>query len=203
MRLLKLFVVTLLVLVAPALCAQTQPTWFKVASDAQYISIVDNKLPVTLRFGTAVGTTSYGKDCSAGCWNVTTPSLPLIYTFIDCCFLGQPDPSPGLVKEIDILETTVAQSVIVNGVTVIVPALIPPSYPPFTFITNDVLNVYVTNIPPATPTSPLQGLMTIKNGNIVVAQFICTYGTTFANTDTPPSFAALFSCQVQPVPISH
>lgn len=201
---LKLFVLTLLVLIAPALCAQVTPTWFRVTISDGYFAIPSSATVVTLRYGTATGTTNTGIDCSkgAGCWNVITPTLPLSNVWVNCCFLGQPDPAPGLVKEIDVLETTTAQTVMVNNAPVAIPVVLPPSYPPFTFVVNDVLNVYVTNIPPATPTSPLQAMMTIKNGNIAIAQFVCTYGTTLTNTDTPPSLAALFSCQVQPVPAS-
>jgi len=92
-------------------------TWFKVANEGDKIV---TSSPITARYG-------FGTSWTANI--VQTLNTTVMNG------MGIPyDPAPNIVKELDILETKLIQSVTVNGVIKIVPALViappPPTIPP-------------------------------------------------------------------------
>lgn len=93
---------------------------------------------VTVRYGVASGTTNTGKNCAlpAGCWAAPVTILGKISVangkLLDAVDVTG-DPAPGLAKVLQVLETSVMQSVTVNGATIIVPALPPVVAPPSGF----------------------------------------------------------------------
>lgn len=99
--------------------AQT-PVWFKVALEGDKIS---NTIPMNIRFGV-------GSCWAASINNITFTNFNTSFGSFNNVFKIT-DPCPTLAKEIDVQEASTMQSVIVNGATVIVPALpvIPPPPP--------------------------------------------------------------------------
>lgn len=117
---------TLPLLLASTLMAQTTQTWFKVADESS-ISVT---IPagVTWRWGTPKCGLTGAPAWSASQVGPKTIN-PLTMAAATTQF-GVPDPCQLTAKELDILETTVVQTVTVAGKPVTVPALLPP--PPTT-----------------------------------------------------------------------
>lgn len=147
----KLFLVLLL---ATPLYGQT---WFKVASESSTTSIT---IPIntTIRFG--LGT----------CWSSTQTNTRGPSTFALYWPTGQiginPDPCPGVVKELDVMETSVTQNitVVINGKSSVVTV---PALPPAPAVT------YTFNCP-ATMTGTITitsaGVATITASNVTLTQ---------------------------------
>ena len=119
-----------LLLFAAGLHAQTAtPTWFKVAVDGQTVTLPAGAV---VRYGAAAGSpiicgSSSGKTLTADAW--VMPKTPTASFTADPSGLGlTADPAYCTVKEIDVQETAVAQTVTVNGQTVTVPALPPTTF---------------------------------------------------------------------------
>lgn len=171
----------LLLLAALAVPARAQ-TWFKVATDPQWVTVSG----VSWRFG------------SGTCWSPT--STAPINTWLSNLIpngLVATDPCPGVVKELDILETPAVQTVTVANVAVTIPAALPQPTT-LTITPNVSYTVSVMNIPPAGLASPLQGQLTIAIGSTTVS-FVCTYGTTLSNTSAiPVAMQAVFNCVALP-----
>lgn len=106
----------LLALAILATSAHAQ-TWLKVASEGDSISTT-----AIIRYGAPQGATaSAGTPCAlvGGCWVQLSVSGP----FVANNAFFKSDPINGTAKEVDVLETTSAQVVIVNGKAITVPAL--------------------------------------------------------------------------------
>ncbi len=86
-------------------------TWVKVATESQDYAAT---LPAgtTYRFGSG---TSWSASTTV---KTSTTFSPVYYTSFPF-----PDPASGQTKELDVLETAAAQTVVMAGVNVIVPAL--------------------------------------------------------------------------------
>lgn len=125
-------------------------TWFKVANENDTLVTTT---AVTYRFGIATGTTNAGKVCP--CWGPTVTTsgpitIPVVNGIADKTDANG-DPAPGLAKELDIAETSLMQTVTVNGKAVQVPALPPPviPLPQFTVtITAPTMNAPYVSSPP-------------------------------------------------------
>ncbi len=106
----------------------TSPTWFKVANEGDAVTAT-----ATVRYGAAQGATATAgfKSCATvgGCWMQLAVSGPIT---VGNALFG--DPIPGTVKELDVMQTTSAQTVTVNGKPVTVPALAPPPPPSVTVV---------------------------------------------------------------------
>lgn len=103
------------------LCASAfgQTTWYKVAHDGDSISIPAG---TTLRYGASAGTPfgcGTGPALAATVW--VTPTK--LGSTVTPAALGVADPANCYVKELDVLQTSVAQTVTVNGKPMTVPAL--------------------------------------------------------------------------------
>jgi len=117
------------------ICAQTAapaPVWSTIAHDGESIDSTSIPAGMTLRYGAPAGT-PYGcgtptpdNALKADAW-VTPVTLGAVVTSAD---LGVSDPAWCYVKELDALETSSTQTVIVNGSPVVVPALPAPAAPP-------------------------------------------------------------------------
>lgn len=171
-----LLLISLLALALPAF----SQTWFKVASEPDTVTTAAG---VSWRYGTATGTTSAGVVCP--CWSKTFTTAIAAQSISDASngFL-LPDPAPGVAKELDILETAVPQTVTVNGAAKVVPALIPPTYPPIAFTPNVAYSFTL---------SPMTGVVVIQIGSISVP-LTCAKGVISANGST-----AAFSCVPNPI----
>lgn len=106
--------ILILALIAPTIHAQT---FFKVAKEGDKFAATN---PLTYRYGIAKGKTTTGVTCP--CWSPSVVTKGAITTTVSNGVIAPVDPAPGLVKELDILETSVVQSVTVNGATVVIPA---------------------------------------------------------------------------------
>jgi hypothetical protein len=182
----KLLIVIALVLCAPVVSAQQ---WVWVANESD---VVTTTAPVTYRYGTSTGITYAGVDCSIapGCYTAAhTGQLSAVV--VTYTLLG--DPAPGVSKGFWVQQTTAVQVLTVNGNPVTVTAFVPPAAPAITFTPNVLTTFSVTNVPPATPNGPLQGLLQIQAGNTTVT-LKCTYATTLVDGATPPSYSAVFTC---------
>lgn len=93
----------LFLLLCPPLMAQT---WFKVANEGDTVT---STAAITYRYGS--GTLWTAPKTSSGTIAVSNATFG--------------DPAPGVVKELDVLETSSAQTVTVNGSAVTVPASAP------------------------------------------------------------------------------
>jgi|ERR1035437_8023473 hypothetical protein len=101
-------------------------TWLKVANEGDSVIAT-----ATVRYGAAQGATATaGTPCATagGCWAQLSVAGP--FTANNTFF--KKDPINGTAKELDVLETAAAQTVTVNKVAVIVPALPLPPPPPVT-----------------------------------------------------------------------
>jgi hypothetical protein len=115
--------------------AQTSQTWVKVANEDDTITA---SAPITYRFGVPQGAQTGSAVCTAvgGCWDApVTTSGPLTLQVYSSSFAGG-DPAPDIVKQLQVLETSVAQTVNdtpPGGTTVSVPIpalpLIPVTIP--------------------------------------------------------------------------
>jgi hypothetical protein len=198
-RILPLMLTTLLLTAAHAY-SQTQ-TWFKIVpAESPGITV---RLPAgsTIRWCDA----ETGKTCSPV---ETFAAATTIIAYCPNVALCAPDDSTdglsGVTKDLEIGEIVgVAQFVVVDGANVAIPAIPLPAYPAVAFVPGVSYNVKVSNIPPATPTSPLQALITLLKGDVQIVSFTCQYGTTVtiaAPAGAPPSLAALFGCIPVPLP---
>lgn len=96
--------------------------WFKVAAESTSNSAT---IPAgtSYRFGTGSGTANTKVNCAtADCWNGATVTAATTFSPVYYTSFPFADPAPGLTKELDVLETSSAQSVTVNGKAVAVPA---------------------------------------------------------------------------------
>jgi hypothetical protein len=178
-------------------------TWFKVASEVPTISLTI-QAGATYRMGSAADQRWSSNQ------TVTTPmTISVFYPTMGASF---PDPDPGQVKEIDVLETTAMRTVTLSDTsfspvkvtTVTVPALaptVPLSYPPVAFTPSTVYPVAFTNILviPNSPAAALLDLVPIPGWEFYAAllqnftstfslggvAFNCTYGgaTTTGNVN--------------------
>ena len=187
------------ILAAPALHGQTAPAapvWATVTSENASISVT---LPA--------GTTYRLGDYTNNKWSdPITVSAP---TTINPVSMGGPnpfpfsDPDPGVVKEFDVLETTVAQTITVTNLAVspattvsqIVPPLVPPAAVPVTpgttytitfsnFATSptagpNALMLALVNAPSTLANQAWQG--TQMNLTIDGVTMVCTYGQTYTS----------------------
>lgn len=98
------------------LASNMQAQWFKVATTETPIVFPQGG---TYRYGTNAGTTTVGTDCSKGngCWTTVTVTPG---TNVKQSALA--DPAVGLAKEVDVYQTSQAQSVTVAGTPLTVPA---------------------------------------------------------------------------------
>jgi hypothetical protein len=212
MRRILPLMLTMLLLAAAHAYSQTTPTqiWLRI------VPAESPGITVTLPAGSTIRwcDTATGKTCSpAESFSSPTTAITAYCPFVTAC--SDADTSDGLngvTKDIEVLEIHVPLTVSVNTngaiAAVVVPAAgvpvaAPSTYPPFAFKPGVSYSVSVSNIPPATPTSPLQGLMTVKYGDTVVVSFVCAYGTTMpiaAPAGASPSLAALFGCVPVPLP---
>lgn len=101
MRLLSRIIFAISVLVGAA-----QAQWIKVANEGDTVK--------------ATATVRYGVTNCATCW----VQLAVSGQFTASNTFFKTDPAPGVVKELDVLQTSVAQVVTVNGKPVTVPALV-------------------------------------------------------------------------------
>ncbi len=114
----KILLALLLAACTSLAAAQTTQTWVKIA-DENTVGAVTLAAGTTYRFGAATGVTYAGTDCSkANCWAVFS-NLPSATTIKSVAWPsgGYPfaDPAPGVLKELDILQTTAVQTYSVNG----------------------------------------------------------------------------------------
>lgn len=107
-----------LILILAIASPLTAQTWQKVANESDKFSATT---PLTYRYGIATGKTTTGVTCP--CWSPSVTTKGAITTTVNNGVIVPTDPTPGLVKELDILETSVMQTVTVNGATVVVPAV--------------------------------------------------------------------------------
>jgi len=188
----------LLALASPAF----SQTWLKVATEADTLTTA---VPITVRYGTASGTTTAGVNCAtANCWAIVSlqSASNLSLNDASCCVFGVADPAPGVAKELDVQEGAAAITITVSGKSVMVPALPPTTYPPIAFTPNVSYTLSVANIPPSSSTAPLAASLTIQIGTTSVP-FTCTYGTTLmtaATASTPAAESAVFNCIPAPIP---
>jgi hypothetical protein len=179
----------LILMLALALPAYSQ-TWFTIAT----LSGFDNPLvtstgPVTYQYGTNSGTTIAGANCATS--NCFLPSVTATLTNFQTLWSTFPsDPAPGVSKVFQILETCTAQTGTVGGVAYTIPALTNCAPPAITFTPGASYTFTASNVPPATPTSPLTVALSIQIGPTVV-NLKCTYGTTLVNGTAE---AAVFNC---------
>jgi hypothetical protein len=130
----NLLLISLLALATSPAFAQTNPTWFTVATPDQQ----SPKLVVNLPAGATwrVGSTSNGR------WSnpITTTAVTAIVDYADG-LIGHPaDPDPGVSKEFDVLEAPSAQTITLNDLsvtpakitTIVIPAQ-PGPPPPTTY----------------------------------------------------------------------
>ena len=101
------------------------PLWIKVANENDSVIAT-----TTVRYGAAQGATATAgfKPCATvgGCW----VQLSVSGTFAAGNTFFKTDPIPGTAKELDVLQTTSAQVVTVNGTKLTVPAFTPVIVPP-------------------------------------------------------------------------
>lgn len=111
-------------LLAVLLSGANAQTWVKVANGGDTVAA---SAGAVLRYGANVSTyacdsgTNKAGSPSAAAWSAPL-TLAADTTITDDSIFG-PDPAYCVVKEIDVLETPVAQTVTVNGIAVNVPAL--------------------------------------------------------------------------------
>jgi hypothetical protein len=179
-------------------------TWLSIAtlSDQQNPLVTSNG-PVTYRYGIDSGVTNAGVDCSIApnCW--LAPKTATLTNFPTLWSTFPSDPAPGVSKQFEIAETCAQQTGTIGGVAYSIPAL-PAASCTFqaAFTPSVSYTMSVMNIPPLTPTSPLQMQLTIGIGSQSVS-FTCSYGTTLANTaTTPTAMQAVFNCVAQ-APVSQ
>jgi hypothetical protein len=110
-----------LFLLAGSLHAQT---WQKVANENDTVTLSG---PATVQFGV---TTANAATCNGVRWiegvyglPANAPVVSIASTFVASNGVFGADPCPNVVKELDVLETSSAQSLTVNGAPVTVPAL--------------------------------------------------------------------------------
>ena len=116
--------VRLLLLLAGASACYAQ-TWTTVATEGQSITTI---APVTVRYGTPAGVTpamTGATPCTApdGCWD-PAKTYPAATSFLISNDTFSGDPALGTIKVLQVLETNVAESLVVNGSTVTVPAAV-------------------------------------------------------------------------------
>lgn len=107
--------ILILALIAPTIHAQT---FFKVAKEGDKFAATT---PLTYRYGIATGKTTTGVTCP--CWSPSVTTKGAITTTVSNGVIVPTDPAPGLTKELDILQTSLIQSVTVNGVLKVVSAI--------------------------------------------------------------------------------
>lgn len=135
----------LLALAILATSAHAQ-TWVKVASEGDTLSV---PTIITLRYGAAKGTPygcGTGPALAADAW--VTPKTA---TAVTTAGLGVIDPANCYVKELDVLQTSAAQILTVNGKSVTVPALVvvvvtPPAPTVNTITFSTTINFNGTNV---------------------------------------------------------
>jgi hypothetical protein len=163
---------TVLILALLTASASAQ-TWQKVATEGQ--SVTFSNLPITVRFGAAQNApTSGGALCvtAGGCW--TAPLViaggPTVTAVANLSLFAAtkpvtPDPIVYTVKELDVLETAVAQTVTVAGKVVTVPAtgVVAPPPPPTTV-------VYLLNGPITLTYTPATGNFTLTGTGTAAKQ---------------------------------
>jgi hypothetical protein len=158
----KKYLVLMILSLALASPAFSQ-TWFRVASEPD---VVGTSTSVTWRYGAGSGITSAGVDCSIapGCWAPQVTGA-IASTSISDATDGfvTPDPAPYVAKELDILETVVAQTVTVNGVAKIVPALPPPPSYPAVIVTPGTVMPMAYGKVTIIPGSPLSQILPLVN----------------------------------------
>jgi hypothetical protein len=205
MKVRNLLLISILALATSPAFAQTNQTWFTVATANQQ----SPKLVVNLPAGATwrVGSTSNGK------WSnpITTTAVTAIVDYADGLNGHPADPDPGVSKEFDVLETALPQSVTLNDTsvtpakitTIVIPAQ-PGPPPPTTYtpvfmpnvvypLTVDDVKVIAGN-PAETllqtfgipawqfAAGVLQNLsMTITVGGVPM---VCTWGTAIKDTGT-------------------
>lgn len=156
MRLISRIIFALSVLVG---AAQAQ-TWFKVANEGDTV-----KATATVRYGV----NNCVPSAAAACW----VQLAVTGQFTASNTFFRVDPDVGVVKELDVLETSVAQTVTVNGKPVTVPALPAPPVvvvtPPTTGTVSYVLTGSPTN-PIILTVNPANGSFTLTGGGVAVKQ---------------------------------
>lgn len=97
--------------------AQTSQQWVKVANEGDTV-----KATATVRYGV----TNCVPSSTSVCW----VQLAVTGQFVASNAFFKVDPDLGVAKELDVLQTSVAQTVTVNGKPVIVPALPTPVVTP-------------------------------------------------------------------------
>lgn len=130
--------IRLLLLMAVASGVANAQTWVKVANENDTV-----KATATVRYGAVACTPT----ATVPCWIQLAVSGS--FTVNNAFFKA--DPDPNVVKELDVLETTAAQTVTVNGKPVTVPALTPPPVvtppvtpPPVNSVTMNLSNFFLT-----------------------------------------------------------
>jgi hypothetical protein len=193
MRMLKLFVLSALVLSTSVICAQQQ--WVTVVPAANQSKTISVSVPpgTAYRF---ISTNGIATDALTA----TAAPIPDWDSGLDG---NPPDPDPSFPKDFQVARGPVTlNATLTDAATMPATVTTKPvnglAYPPITFTPNVSYTVSVSNIPPATTTSPLQGTVTIQIGDTLV-QLVCTYATTLANG---ASLAAVFTCLPVPIPVA-
>jgi len=151
-----------------------------------------------MRYGAPAGTPygcGSGPALASAAWATPAVASP---TTVSPAGLGVSDPAYCYVKELDVQESAAAQTITVNGVAVVVPALPPPNYPSIIFKPSVSYTFSVSNL----PGSPLQGVLQFADGSNVVTA-TCTFKTTLvipATATTPAGEQAVFTCIPAPPP---
>jgi hypothetical protein len=118
--------------------------------------------------------------------------------FTQCLAVDGTDGLQGILKDVEVLETAVAQTV--NMTTsgaptkIVVPALPPVNYPPITFIPNASYTLTVASVPSDSDGKPKFSLV-IQDGTNNV-HLICKYGVTLA---AGANTAAALPCIPSPI----
>lgn len=162
---------SLLLLLLPTLAFAQTPVWVKVATESTQ-GVVTLPAGTTYRYGTSTGVTNTGVDCSkASCWfTATVPSGGAIFSTLfwpSGQIAPQADPAPGLLKELDIAQTTVEQTITIAGKPVTVAASIPPST---TYTVTNCPATFSGTVTTSGTTNTLIGTVTLSPGCTAVKQ---------------------------------
>lgn len=168
-------------------------TWFKVVPGESQGTTVTLPAGSTIRWCDI----ATGKVCSPN-ESIATQTVITAYcpSFPACAAADLTDGLNGTAKDIEILELVgVAQTVVVNGTSVAVPAIPPPTYAPIAFDPRTVYPFSVSNIPPAVTGGPPTFALSITNGAATVP-FTCTYSATVVGVSAQ---SATFVCIPAPI----
>lgn len=184
--------------------AHAQQTWFTVVAAESQATTVTFPAAATIRWCDA----ATGKTCSPAEAIAAQTTLTAYCPDVAACNADDAtDGLSGTTKDIEVLEVVgaVAQSVVVNGAAVAVPAIPQPNYPAFMFVPGFGYHISVSNLPASTAGAPMQGQVSVWDGDILIVTFTCTFNTVApiavpAPAGTPQSLAAIFGCVALPVP---